>query len=96
MLSTVAACSSTAGELRSSTWMMRSASVTSSSVARKAATRSVGSFWMNPTVSVSSSSRPAGNSSLRVVGSSVAKSFCSALTPAPVSTFRSVDFPALV
>ena len=76
--------------------MIRSASVTSSSVARNAATRSVGSFWMEPTVSVSSSSRPAGSSSFRVVGSRVAKSRCSARTPDPVSALSSVDLPALV
>src|SRR6266566_2684131 len=57
---------------------MTSASVTSSRVARKAATRSVGSFWMKPTVSVSRSPRPVCRSRRRVVGSRVANSFCSA------------------
>src|SRR5206468_1898947 len=37
-----------------------------------------------------------GNTKLRVVGSSVAKSLSSATRSAPVSRFSSVDFPALV
>src|SRR5258706_62455 len=92
--STVSACSSADGELASSTWMMTSASVTTSSVALKAATRSVGSFWMKPTVSVRSRSRPAGSPSLRVVGSSVAKSFCSARSPSPSADLAIVSVGA--
>ena len=52
----------------------KSASVTSSSVARKAATRVVGSFWMNPTVSVKRALRFSGRLTRRVVGSNVANS----------------------
>ena len=40
------------GWTTSTTWRRRSASVSSSRVARKAATRIAGSFWMKPTVSV--------------------------------------------
>src|SRR6266542_2825190 len=92
--STVSACSSAPGELTSRTCTIRSASVTSSRVARKAATRSVGSFWMKPTVSVRRSSRPVGSSTRRVVGSRVANRRCSARTRAPVSAFSSVDLQA--
>src|SRR5438552_1970623 len=46
---------------------------------------------MNPTVSVSSSSRPPGTRSRRVVGSRVANSLSSARTPAFVSALRRVD-----
>ena len=51
---------------------------------------------MNPTVSVRSAFFPLGRMSSRVVGSSVAKSLSSTRTPAEVSAFMSVDFPALV
>mmetsp|Transcript_6757 Transcript_6757/g.24935 ORF Transcript_6757/g.24935 Transcript_6757/m.24935 type:complete len:226 (-) Transcript_6757:558-1235(-) len=51
---------------------------------------------MNPTVSVRRTSLPFGSESLRVVGSSVAKSLSSARTPAPTSAFNTVLFPAFV
>jgi hypothetical protein len=62
---------------------MMSASATSSSVARKAATSSVGNSLMKPTVSDRITLRPEGSSVPRSVGSSVAKSWFSANTPAP-------------
>ena len=46
----------------------------SSSVDLNASMSVVGSFWMNPTVSVTVISRPSGSSNLRVVESSVANS----------------------
>mmetsp|Transcript_12048 Transcript_12048/g.17756 ORF Transcript_12048/g.17756 Transcript_12048/m.17756 type:complete len:333 (-) Transcript_12048:117-1115(-) len=96
---TAACCLSLAGLLMSTTWIITSASSTSSKVARKAATRLVGSFWMNPTVSVSSTSGwilDPGRRTLRVVGSRVAKSIFSASTPARVRPLRTVLFPELV
>ena len=62
----------------------------------KAATTVGGSFWMNPTVSVSSASRPEGSVILRVTGSRVEKSCSRAVTPAPVSLLSRVLLPALV
>ena len=47
-------CCSTRGEAASTTCRIRLASASSSSVARKAETSLVGSFWMKPTVSVKS------------------------------------------
>mmetsp|Transcript_12531 Transcript_12531/g.35412 ORF Transcript_12531/g.35412 Transcript_12531/m.35412 type:complete len:313 (-) Transcript_12531:236-1174(-) len=86
------------GWLTSTTCTSRLAYAISSSVARKAATRPVGSFWMNPTVSVNSACCPAGRATRLVVGSRVAKSWSAASTPAPPSVrrFSSVDLPALV
>ena len=52
--------------------------MTSSSVARKASTRSWGSLLMNPTVSVTTTLRPDGSVTCRLVGSSVAKSMSAA------------------
>ena len=78
------------------TWSSRSAAVTSSSVARKAATTLCGSFWMNPTVSTSSTSRPGPKSALRTSGSSVMKSWSDTSVSARVSALNSVDLPALV
>src|SRR5258708_6404031 len=80
----------------STTWTSRSASATSSSVARKAATSVVGNRCTKPTVSVSKNSCPPASRMRRVVGSSVAKSLSSASTPDPASAFSSVDLPALV
>lgn len=65
-------------QLASMTWRMMLASLISSSVARKAATSCVGSFWMKPTVSVRSTSCPPGRRARRVSGSSVANSLSSA------------------
>ena len=69
---------------------------TSSSVALNAATTAVGSFCMKPTVSVSSTSRPAGVWMRRVTGSSVENSRFSAITPALVSRLSSELLPAFV
>ena len=59
---------------------MMSASVTSSSVARKAATRWVGRSEMKPTVSDRIALRPTAASSARIVGSSVANSMSPGIT----------------
>jgi hypothetical protein len=75
---------------------MRSASSTSSSVARKAATSVVGRSEMKPTVSDRITSVPSGSFTARMVGSSVAKSMSLAITSAPVRRLKSVDLPALV
>mmetsp|Transcript_18724 Transcript_18724/g.31455 ORF Transcript_18724/g.31455 Transcript_18724/m.31455 type:complete len:208 (-) Transcript_18724:173-796(-) len=95
--SRTASASATAMGLETSTMCSSTAaSATSSSVALKAATSCVGSFEMNPTVSDTSTSLPAGRVSLLVVGSRVAKSLSSASTWALVRLLRSVDLPALV
>ena len=73
-----------------------SASVTSSSVARKAATRWVGRSEMKPTVSDRIAWRPDGKPRRRIVGSSVANSMSPATTDERVSRLNRVDFPALV
>ncbi len=90
------ACSSVFGWLMSRTCTIRSASSTSSSVARKAATNCVGRSLMKPTVSDKITSVPSGRLTARIVGSSVAKSMSLAITSAPVRWLNSVDFPALV
>jgi len=51
---------------------------------------------MKPTVSTIMTLSPLGKRKARVVGSSVAKSLSSTNTPARVSVFINVDFPALV
>ena len=71
---TSSACCAVSGEAMSRTCRMMSASSTSSSVARKAATSVVGRSEMKPTVSESTISSPCGSRTLRSVGSSVAKS----------------------
>ena len=93
---TSSACSSVLSWLMSRTCTIRSAASTSSSVARKAATSSVGRSLMNPTVSDRITSSPLASFTARIVGSSVAKSMSLAITSAPVSRLNSVDFPALV
>ena len=80
----------------STTSRTRSAARTSASVDLKLSTRFVGSFWMNPTVSVRVIFRPSARSMERVVGSSVAKSSSLAYTPELVRALSSVDLPALV
>ncbi|GBF26817.1 hypothetical protein MnTg02_01858 [bacterium MnTg02] len=75
---------------------MRSASITSSSVARNAAISGVGKPEIKPTVSEIIALVPPGSRISRMVGSSVAKSKSSAGTFAPVSALKSVDLPALV
>ena len=80
----------------STTCSMSAASVSSSSVARNAATSCVGSFWMNPTVSVNSTWFPDGNRTRRVTGSRVANSLSSTSTSAPVRATIRVLLPALV
>jgi hypothetical protein len=55
-----------------------------------------GNSLMKPTVSDRITLRPEGSSVPRSVGSSVAKSWFSANTPAPVSALNRVDLPALV
>ena len=61
----------------------RSASATSSSVARNAATSECGSRSMNPTVSDTSSSRRSGSRTLRTSGSSVTNSASDATASSP-------------
>mmetsp|Transcript_13554 Transcript_13554/g.13321 ORF Transcript_13554/g.13321 Transcript_13554/m.13321 type:complete len:252 (-) Transcript_13554:15-770(-) len=76
-----------------------SASFTSSKVARNAATRLVGSFWIKPTVSVKRNSGcvdAPGNFTLRVVGSNVANIILSTITPALVKLFKTLLLPAFV
>ena len=75
---------------------MTSARATSSSVARKAATSSVGRSEMKPTVSETTIRRPRGSAILRMVVSRVANKASSAATPAAVSRLNRVDLPALV
>ena len=65
-------------------------------VARIRKCRKCGSFLMNPTVSVTKTFWFFGNSTVRVVGSSVAKSLFSASWFADVRTLNKVDFPAFV
>ena len=69
---------------------------TSSSVARKAATSSVGRLETNPTVSDRIARSKPGIFTLRMVGSSVANSKSSATTAAWVMRLNRVDLPALV
>ena len=71
-------------------------SCASSKVALKAATIAGGSFWMNPTVSVTSNSRPDGSRTCRVIGSRVENRRSSASTDAPVRLLSSVLLPAFV
>jgi hypothetical protein len=80
----------------SRTWRMTSASITSSSVARNAATSMVGKSEMKPTVSESMTRLPCGRSTARNVGSSVANSMSADRTAADVIRLNSVDLPALV
>ncbi len=70
--------------------------MTSSSVARNAATRVVGRSEMKPTVSDRIRRRPLSSRTSRMVGSSVTKTWSCAATAAPVSRLKSVDLPALV
>ena len=77
-------------------WTTSSANVTSSSVDRKASTRSCGSFPTNPTVSLIVHRRPPGSFSRRTVGSRVANSWSATSTSAPVTRFINVDLPAFV
>ena len=92
-----AQCAAAASDEASTTCRRNDASVTSSSVARKASTRVVGRSRINPTVSLRSTRRFLGSTSWRTVGSRVANSSgASAITPAPVSlSAKSVDFPVL-
>mmetsp|Transcript_12531 Transcript_12531/g.48861 ORF Transcript_12531/g.48861 Transcript_12531/m.48861 type:complete len:237 (+) Transcript_12531:216-926(+) len=76
--STAATCAPLRGEDTSTTCTSIVESTISSKVALKAATSSVGKFWMKPTVSVTRTSFPLGSGNLRVVGSRVAKSWSSA------------------
>ena len=95
-LLTVWMCKSICGWLASTMWSRKLDSATSSSVALKDATSWCGSFLMNPTVSVTKTFWFFGNSTVRVVGSSVAKSLFSASRFADVRTLNKVDFPAFV
>ena len=69
---------------------------TSSRVALKADIRPCGSSDTNPTVSDKIVFCPQGNLSVRIVGSSVAKSWSATLTDDPVRRLNNVDLPALV
>ena len=73
--STLPTWASTSGWDTSATCNSRSASWIPSRVARKAATRWVGSLLMNPTVSVNSTTVPEERRTRRVVGSRVANSW---------------------
>ena len=90
------ACSTVSGCEMSRTCNTRSASSTSSSVARNAATNCVGKSEINPTVSERMTFRPDGSSIPRIVGSSVANNISFAITFAPVILLKIVDLPALV
>ncbi len=81
-------CARLSGWAMSRTCRMMSASETSSSVARNAATSSVGSSLMKPTVSDRITRRPEGRRRPRMVGSRVANSWSCACTEAPVSAFE--------
>mmetsp|Transcript_9611 Transcript_9611/g.21763 ORF Transcript_9611/g.21763 Transcript_9611/m.21763 type:complete len:212 (+) Transcript_9611:96-731(+) len=96
--STASSCAAAAVSLMSTTRTIRSASTTSSSVARNASTTSVGSFCTNPTVSVRTTCPPPGSLSRLDVGSSVANSLSSANAGrcVRVSAFSRVDLPAFV
>mmetsp|Transcript_7926 Transcript_7926/g.23371 ORF Transcript_7926/g.23371 Transcript_7926/m.23371 type:complete len:267 (-) Transcript_7926:665-1465(-) len=97
MLHTVSVWAAALGELTSTTCSSRLASPISSRVARNAATSCVGSFWMNPTVSVRSACLPEVSSILRVVGSRVANRVSSAHTDwLWVMRFSRVLLPLLV
>ena len=74
---TSARCAALSGCAMSRTCRIRSASATSSSVARKAATSSVGRSLMKPTVSDRIARRPEGRRGRAWSGSSVAKSWSS-------------------
>ena len=77
------ACAAVSGSEMSRRWITRSASTTSSSVARKAATRCVGRSEMKPTVSDRMTGVPCGSRTRRSVGSSVANSMSSRQHAAP-------------
>ena len=96
MVRTFSAWISLSGWAMSRTCRIRSASSTSSSVARNAATSWCGRSEMKPTVSDRIARRPPGSSIARIVGSSVANSMSLASTSEPVSRLNSVDLPALV
>ena len=70
--------------------------MTSSRVARNAATSVVGRSEMKPTVSERMIRLPRGSVIARSVGSSVANSMSADSTAARVSLLNRVDFPALV
>ena len=80
----------------SRTCRITSASTTSSSVARKAATSMVGRSEMKPTVSERMIFAPCGSAAARSVGSNVANSISAESTLAAVMRLNTVDFPALV
>ena len=80
----------------STTWTRRSASASSSRVARNASTRSGGRSRMKPTVSVSTTSRSRGKRKRRLMGSRVANSLFSATASPRVRALSKVDLPALV
>ena len=87
------------GLAASTTCTSRSASATSSNVARKAATRTVGRRCTNPTVSVRRNSWPPVSRTRRVIGSSVAKSLSSAMLLVLLVVAKrlsNVDLPAFV
>ena len=94
--STSRRCASVSVCAMSRTCRMRSASTTSSSVARKAATSVVGRSEIKPTVSERMIRRPLASLTSRMVGSSVSNTWSLATTEAPVRRLKSVDLPALV
>ena len=80
----------------STTWRSKEASASSSRVARKAATRSAGRSRMNPTVSVTITSRSRGKRRRRDVGSSVANIWSATCTSVRVRARSRVLLPAFV
>ena len=94
--STTSTCRSNVGLLTSATCRSRSASCSSSSVARNAPISSSGRFRMKPTVSVTIASRSSGNRKRRLAVSSVSKRRFWAVTRLQVRTFSKVDLPAFV
>ena len=89
-------CSPASGLEASQIFSRMSAVAACSNVDLKASTRWWGRRRMRPTVSMSMTVLPQGSFKARAVGSRVAKSLSSASTPAWVSWFIRVDFPALV
>ena len=85
-----------AGLVTSITCTSRSAPITSSSVARNAATRSCGNRSIKPTVSATSNRRASGSFIGRTSGSSVANTAADGCGPPRVNRLNTVVLPAFV
>ena len=89
-------CERKEGSDESTTYRSREAFKASSNVDLKLATKSCGSFLINPTVSeIKIFGRDSGNKG-RIVVSKVAKSLSAIKTSLPVNARIKEDFPALV